>query len=95
MLIGHDMVRAIRSSVIGKDATIKGPYGARKLVYADYTASGRLLSLVEAYLNVCFFLVVWLHIWQFTIFASSKLRDRVLYLPILVELAGGCLSVLW
>lgn len=47
-----DMVRAIRESVVGRNATYLGPYGPRRLVYADYTASGRLLSFIETYLNV-------------------------------------------
>jgi selenocysteine lyase/cysteine desulfurase len=37
----------VRSSVIGEDAVVDGPYGRRRVVYADYTASGRALSFIE------------------------------------------------
>jgi hypothetical protein len=46
-------VKAIKHSLVGRNATIATPYGHRRLVYADYTASGRMLSFVEAYMNVC------------------------------------------
>jgi selenocysteine lyase/cysteine desulfurase len=37
----------VRSSVIGDDAVVDGPYGPRRVLYADYTASGRSLAFVE------------------------------------------------
>lgn len=40
--------RFLRSNIIGGDAAIDTPFGRRRLLYADYTASGRALSFVEA-----------------------------------------------
>jgi selenocysteine lyase/cysteine desulfurase len=41
------LIERIRRSVIGDDAVIDGPFGPRRLVYADATASGRALSFIE------------------------------------------------
>ena len=41
----------LRSQVVGADAPITTPYGERLMVYADYTASGRCLTLVERYIQ--------------------------------------------
>jgi selenocysteine lyase/cysteine desulfurase len=40
-------VRRIREAVIGDDRLVAGPYGPRRLTYADHTASGRALTFVE------------------------------------------------
>jgi selenocysteine lyase/cysteine desulfurase len=42
----HQLAR-IRESLIGDDAVLDGPFGPRRLVYADHTASGRPLAFVE------------------------------------------------
>ena len=41
----------LRNQVIGADATVTTPFGDRLMVYADYTASGRCLGLVERYIQ--------------------------------------------
>ena len=45
------LIEHIRNSVIGDDAVLDGPFGPRRLVYADYTASGRALTFVEDYIR--------------------------------------------
>jgi selenocysteine lyase/cysteine desulfurase len=45
------LVDLIRASVIGEDEAVAGPYGIRRVTYADYTASGRSLSFVEDYIR--------------------------------------------
>ena len=37
-----------RANTIGDDLTFRTPYGEQKLVYADWTASGRLYAPIEA-----------------------------------------------
>jgi len=41
----------LRSQVVGADAAVSTPFGERLMVYADYTASGRCLGLVEQYIQ--------------------------------------------
>ena len=45
------LVELIRASVIGDDEAVAGPFGIRRVTYADYTASGRALSFLEDYLR--------------------------------------------
>lgn len=44
-----DMIQDLRAGLIGEGAAIAGPFGERKLVYADYVASGRALMQVEQF----------------------------------------------
>ena len=46
-----DLVELIRASVIGEDEAVAGPFGIRRVTYADYTASGRALAFIEDYLR--------------------------------------------
>ena len=46
-----DLIETIRESVIGTHHTVPGPFGDRRVTYADYTASGRSLSFIEDHLR--------------------------------------------
>ncbi len=45
------LIDKIRSAVIGADTAVTTPFGTRRVVYADYTASGRSLSFIEDYIR--------------------------------------------
>jgi len=45
------LIDLIRASVIGDDEAVAGPFGIRRVTYADYTASGRSLTFIEDYIR--------------------------------------------
>lgn len=50
LLADGDVVSELRSGLIGKTATLEGPYGVKQLLYADYVASGRALMQIERFI---------------------------------------------
>ncbi|MCZ7531952.1 MAG: aminotransferase class V-fold PLP-dependent enzyme [Acidimicrobiia bacterium] len=46
-----DLIETIRDSVIGTEHAVPGPFGPRRVTYADYTASGRSLAFIEEYIQ--------------------------------------------
>src|SRR5258708_1435714 len=44
------LIETIRGSIIGDDVALDGPYGARRVTYADYTASGRSITFIEDFI---------------------------------------------
>jgi selenocysteine lyase/cysteine desulfurase len=46
-----DLVETVREAVIGKDTAVETPFGLRRVTYADYTASGRSLAMIEDFIR--------------------------------------------
>jgi selenocysteine lyase/cysteine desulfurase len=47
----EQLISAVRDGLIGTDEVVRGPFGPRRITYADYTASGRSLTFLEEFLR--------------------------------------------
>jgi selenocysteine lyase/cysteine desulfurase len=47
----QSLIERIRNGIIGDDRAIEGPFGVRRVTYADYTASGRSIDFIEDFIR--------------------------------------------
>jgi selenocysteine lyase/cysteine desulfurase len=50
-VVTSPLVERIRRGIIGEGELMDGPFGPRRVTYADYTASGRSLDFVEDFIR--------------------------------------------
>ncbi len=50
-LVEPPLLARVRDQVIGDDQVMRGPFGERRVTYADYTASGRALGFIEDFIR--------------------------------------------